>query len=643
MNDGNLSLLNSLIDNNDIDISLLFGSDIFGDIFHKTYGGSTLDALLRYGAAAAATDLVILTGGSIENTIMAPDEKSLKGRTAWYWTRHSFGFGKVRSCYNFEKFFDVDYDSIYGSIRPVLYLSPKLFSIITKNRVKGFNGTEEVCFGEYPQYVPDNVTRKLLENAYQNGNLQTTGKIYSIGGNNILEYEYNGNKYIRVMANLNRYKKHNRLSTDVPCKDGEFFWIQVSPVVWLIDDKSKKLVSKKCLVSGIRFDCEEYYGDFANTEMYRYLHNQMLKNLLQNTKDLDELFLKIKIGELKKDFAILREHNKRLRSELSFLREKNINTKSILRNITQNRNNNYDKKERFLANQLINNILEKHHISFDVTDFAILTNTKVDDPYLEHSSGNRCGYTRIGCTNLVYSSDGKMLTDDSGRGFAIRPIITSQIIYNELFEKSVLNDDGLRTVFFGEYPQDVPGKNMQKVLNKAFKIGSVTKSNECYTIISYGKSVQLPVYLYAGKKYVLVSADVAINNSRLSNNIKYKDGESTWVEVKPIEWIIDEKSQSLITKKGLIGNVDSSHLRMFYNEFLIEDILKDEKFSNQKDVDEIKRKLLLKSMKLVEKLKSNNITDRNIVIKELRSIIDVLKNVNVDTSNLEKIVFGFVR
>lgn len=95
------------------------------------------------------------------------------------------------------------------------------------------------------------------------------------------EYEYQGKKYICVKANISfvRYK----LSNGVEYRSGDYVWVEVSPVKWLIDDRTGILISKKGLVSGIRFldKGTNYEGDFDRTEMKEYLDRYMFRDLTQ--------------------------------------------------------------------------------------------------------------------------------------------------------------------------------------------------------------------------------------------------------------------------------------------------------------------------------------------------------------------------
>ena len=99
-----------------------------------------------------------------------------------------------------------------------------------------------------------------------------------------MEYIHGGKKYIRVQANM--FDKC-QLSNGKRYKDGDFVWVEVSPIVWLIDDDAKKLVSKKGLLAGIRYLANDvrYDGDFSMTEMKVYLDNYMSNDMFQSIKN----------------------------------------------------------------------------------------------------------------------------------------------------------------------------------------------------------------------------------------------------------------------------------------------------------------------------------------------------------------------
>ena len=252
-----------------------------------------LDVIRKYGIKAAITDLCILTGGYLcEDTI--DEDRSLTGRTSCFWTRSDDGDNDVREV-------DVDGDRVdvyrykrYGAVRPALQ-SSVIFSQISPNKVSGYNGTEEVEFGKYPQNAADSRMQNILESEYNRG-MNKTGRSYTFdsvkyddydtGFKPVTyeEYEYGGKKYIRIKANSDFDGYRFKLSNGVEYIDGDYVWVEVSPVKWLIDDRTGLLISKKGLVSGIRFldKRTNYKGDFDRTEMKEYLDKYMVKDLFQS-------------------------------------------------------------------------------------------------------------------------------------------------------------------------------------------------------------------------------------------------------------------------------------------------------------------------------------------------------------------------
>ena len=275
---------------NSQDLTLLSEGQIWGNS-----NESQLEVIRKYGTKAAITDLCVLTGGYLcrDADCNIDEDRSLTGRTSWFWTRSDDGDNDVRAVnmlgdrYNKCKF------TRDGAVRPVLQ-SSIIFSQIYPNRVRGYNGTEEVEYGEYPQNAADFRMQNILESEYNRG-MNKTGRSYTFDSVKYKdydtgfkpvtydEYEYQGKKYIRIKANSDFSGNEFKLSNGAVYIDDDYVWVEVSPVKWLIDDRTGILISKKGLVSGIRFlDKEtEYKGDFDRTEMKEYLDRYMLPNLTQ--------------------------------------------------------------------------------------------------------------------------------------------------------------------------------------------------------------------------------------------------------------------------------------------------------------------------------------------------------------------------
>lgn len=275
------------------DLTLLSEGQIWGNSSE-----SRLEVIRKYGIKSAITDLCVLTGSYLcEDTDYNIDEdRSLTGRISWFWTRSDDDDNDVRM---------VDENGIRsyiyrckrsGTVRPALQ-SSVIFSQIFPNRVMGYNGIEEVEYGEYPQNAADSKMPNILESEYNRG-MNKTGRSYTFdsvkyddydtGFKPVTyeEYEYQGKKYIRIKANSDFCGDKFMLSNGVQYRDGDYVWVEVSPVKWLIDDKTGILISKKGLVSGIRFlnKSTNYKGDFSKTEMKEYLDRYMSKELFQTAK-----------------------------------------------------------------------------------------------------------------------------------------------------------------------------------------------------------------------------------------------------------------------------------------------------------------------------------------------------------------------
>lgn len=277
-----------MIKMNNQDLTLLSEGQIWGNDKE-----SQLEVIRKYGTKAAITDLCVLAGSHLcEDTDYNIDEdSSLKGRTSWFWTRSDDNDNDVRAV---DRDGDRHRNFRYGrsgAVRPALQ-SSVIFSQISPNRVRGYNGTEEVEYGEYPQYAADSRMQSILESEYNRG-MNKTGRSYTFdsvndydtGFNPVTyeEYEYQGKKYIRIRANSDFDGNKFKLSNGVEYRDGDYVWVEVSPVKWLIDDRTGILVSKIGLVSGIRFldRNHNYKGDFSRTEMKEYLDRYMIRDLTQ--------------------------------------------------------------------------------------------------------------------------------------------------------------------------------------------------------------------------------------------------------------------------------------------------------------------------------------------------------------------------
>lgn len=254
-------------------------------------GEKAFSVLKSYGLNATATDLAVLQGG-----VKSKDKRTRDGKPiCTYWTESPLP-GEMAlcasihdspdSCYAYER---------WPVVRPVLPASE--VKKIQLNKVRETVGGVDVYeFGEYPQTVADGKTSQELETLFQEQKLDTTGKKYTFDSTDLDqtrteftakehdEYEYNGQKYIRVTGRP--YDSDSALSPEDKAKSGELcllstgekaqagqpYWVRVEPLEWLLNKETGDLVSLKGVVAGLQLDPNgRYTGGFLKTPLHRYL------------------------------------------------------------------------------------------------------------------------------------------------------------------------------------------------------------------------------------------------------------------------------------------------------------------------------------------------------------------------------------
>ncbi len=256
-----------------------------------------LEVLDEYGIITPITDLAMLTGsyyGRQDNLkIFNCDLGPYRPRAGWFWLRSDDGNTKVI-------FHDGDIGNTYSdrrtrTIRPVLKVS-KSFMADLIEYADYSDGVKTVLLGEYPQYVPDETIQRTLDELDSENLLDKTDRHYTFDGtdnhdfsvafNPIIceEYVYNNRKFIKIKPNLDKYEQQFTFASGQKClPDKEYYWVEVLPVEWLIDEKTKKLIAKEGLVGGIQFSHQkEYMGNFKGTDVYYYMNKYMINDLFQS-------------------------------------------------------------------------------------------------------------------------------------------------------------------------------------------------------------------------------------------------------------------------------------------------------------------------------------------------------------------------
>ena len=254
----------------------------------QCFGKEKLDIFEKRGTQAAITDFSILLGGWVSNYRISNDN-SLEGRTGIYWTKSYGGYYYMDVVSEDGSKYSYYINKRNCGGRPALPFSEE-GSIPTNGESgkRAKDGILEVEYGYYPQKAVAKDMQERLEREYKSDKLSKTRNSYTTdsvsydGYNPIFqpqihqEYEYNGKKFVRVQVKLNIYQENKlTLSNGEQYKDEDHVWVEVSPVKWIVDEKSHMMITEKLIFAGVQFkyDFKEIYNpeDFDKSDIKKFM------------------------------------------------------------------------------------------------------------------------------------------------------------------------------------------------------------------------------------------------------------------------------------------------------------------------------------------------------------------------------------
>jgi len=187
------------------------------------------------------------------------------------------------------------------------------------------------------------------------------------------------------------------------------------------------------------------------------------------------------------------------------------------------------------------------------------------------ASGYRTSEGDLTCSPYTASSDGGghayCVGFDGGKDWArpyrryvsVRPAIPpSEASKINPSEVRVLN--GIRVVEYGEYPQTTVDVDTSIKLEELLESKSLRPTGRNYTFDSIEDentpfmATSYPEYELNGKRYIRLPGIPADINSYLSTGEHVRKRKPYWVEVQPIEWLVDE-SGWMVSKKCLFAGI----------------------------------------------------------------------------------------
>ena len=257
----------------------------------QIWGESSLEVIKKYGTKVALSDLAIVLGGWLGSA-----GTTIEGdRSGYIWTASALlDLGLVRTITHAGDFCYYYPNRRRDGVRPVLLKkttdkikNPKIKKILLPNDLE----VKVAFFGEYPQKSVKVKLSEVLEKMYHNRELKKLKEFYTFDTAGLTDYEqgmkpkkyfvyaYGDKKYIRVEGRP--ADSDSILSNGKDVQIGDPYWIEILPIEWLVDENTGIWISKKALLSGIRFgQYDSYDGNFKKTDMFAYLKEYFSKEMI---------------------------------------------------------------------------------------------------------------------------------------------------------------------------------------------------------------------------------------------------------------------------------------------------------------------------------------------------------------------------
>lgn len=229
-------------------------------------------------------------------------------------------------------------------------------------------------------------------------------------------------------------------------------------------------------------------------------------------------------------------------------------------------------------------VMKKYGTAVALTDLTVILGG-----YMNSADGTKTSEGEISCVSWTASSVYRCLRCVSFKGdsdlsctreriISVRPALppseTSKISPSEAGTIA-----GIRVAEYGEYPQTVADERTSEKLERLHNSRSFRLTGKNYTFDSVDvdpndrnskdtpfkvttyqeidtpfKAISHREYEMDGKRYIRVLGRPFNNNSKLSTGERVKKGKPYWLEVQPIEWLMD-RSGTMVAKKCLFAGI----------------------------------------------------------------------------------------
>ncbi len=173
----------------------------------------------------------------------------------------------------------------------------------------------------------------------------------------------------------------------------------------------------------------------------------------------------------------------------------------------------------------------------------------------------------------VYHNGAVFWINSNNRWISARPALLPSEA-SKISPREASGFDGIRVAEYGEYPQTVADERTSEILERLHSLSSLRSTGKNYTFDSVAlgdcytpfKKTTYPEYKMDGKRYVRIPGRPSDNASKLSTGEQVKDGKPYWVEVQPIEWLMD-RSGTMVAKKCLFAGIQFDTKNSYDGDF----------------------------------------------------------------------------
>ena len=157
---------------------------------------------------------------------------------------------------------------------------------------------------------------------------------------------------------------------------------------------------------------------------------------------------------------------------------------------------------------------------------------------------------------------------------AVRPALLLEAGEEKLL-RHVSENDGLITAEFGSYPAVILDPSLRDMAEKQLQGNALSDSGKRVTVC--GES--LPVWRLGAKQIVRVEAVSGGSTGyvQLSDGTVVSEGESVFLELRPVRWFYDPANRLLLSAAALFGGLRREEAAAYLENSFVEELTAEEK------------------------------------------------------------------